>query len=341
MSANESEGLISPEEAFGGWPGMDIGGGEAAPEEAPAADEPEAPAAADVAPGEPEEAPAETTPAETVPDWQAYGFKTPDDMYASYKELQRTLTQQRQAPPVEEEEEEEATPTWQDHQFQALGEIPRVGLSAPQRTQLADLMTADPKAAALWALQNQQYMEPQDFKAVQNNWAQADPYEYNEFRDAIRTHMQETARAEAEESRNAYVLEQQRTSAINDAKTALPIMEERGEEFGKWLEAPENKDISAMLDGIQDPGRLRNALVSAFYQFAGPQLYTELVQSHQQAAQLEAERQAEAAAAAQQQAQTGRRASTQTRTAASSTPSAEGDADDAIRSLIGNPYGNS
>lgn len=343
--SDTGEDLASIDDAFGGWPGMQTGGEDVpaddaaiaqdvapAPVEAPAAADPEPPAA------EPTE---ESAP---VPDWQAYGFKTPDDMYASYKELQRTLTAQRQPQEAEEEWEEEEedpaqTPTWQSHQFQALGEIPRVGLSAPQREQLADLMGVDPKAAALWALKNQEFMEPQDFKAVQNNWAQADPHEYHEFRDALRTHLEHQARTEEEASRNAYVLERQRESAINEAKRALPIMEERGEEFGKWLEAPENRDISNMLDGIQDPGRLRNALVSAFYQYAGPQLYQELMASHQQAAELAAQQQAQAETEAQAQAKTGRRASTQTRTAASSTPAAE-DSDDAIRAAIGNPWGN-
>src|SRR6185436_20632114 len=94
-----------------------------------------------------------------------------------------------------------------------------------------------------------------------------------------------------------WVLTQQREHAIGEAKSALPLMEEKSEEFGDWLSAPENKDISVMLDQIQDPARLKNALVSAFYQFAGPQLYQELVSSHQQAAsaqqQLEAQAKAE------------------------------------------------
>lgn len=340
MSSNDDS--VSPMEAFGGWPGMDLGE-EPATETTPAA-EPEAPTEAEsgieppVVGGDPNDTPDEPE----LPEWRQYGFKDEEAMWNSYKELQRTFHARNQPQPEEEDddvEEEVEAPTWQSHQFQALGEIPRVGLSVEQRTQLADLMQVDPKSAALWALQNQEHMDPQDFKAVQNHWAQNDPYEYTEFRTALALHLQQQSRQAEEGPRAEYVLTQQREFAIQRAKEALPLMEERSEEFGDWLASPENRPISQMLDSIQDPERLRMALVSAFYQYAGPNLYQEMVTSHGRAAALEAERAAlvESENAAREAASRGGR--TQTRTAAAA-PDGGGDADDALRALIANPYGS-
>jgi hypothetical protein len=340
MSTNDES--VSVEEAFGGWPGMQN-------TETPPAEEPSAETPAEVVVpegGETAEQPAVTpgtdaTPAEPeVPAWKAYGFKDEGAMWTSYQELQRELTRRGAPAPAEEAPPaEEQQPTWQSHQFQALGEIPRVGLSAPQREQLGDLMQVDPKAAALWAYQNQQYMDAGDFKAVQNNWAQADPHEFYEFRDAIRTHMQEQQRTEQEMTQRDWVVTQQREHAIAEAKRALPLMEERSDEFGAWLAAPENAEVSNMLDAINDPARLQQALVAAFYQYAGPSIYTELTTSHQQAAAAEAERQRIAQEAADAAAAKGKGARTQTRTSAAGNSSGESDADEALRNLILNPHG--
>lgn len=342
MSTPDDGGMATPEEAFGGWPGMDMGGEAPATETPPA--EPEAPAEGDSGAQDATLTPAEDTPVEPdMPEWRKYGFKDEEAMWTSYKELQRAFHSRQPAPPEPEADEfedddEEAPATWQSHNFQSLGEIPRVGLSAQQRTELADLMQVDPKAAALWAMQNQQYMDQQDFKAVQNNWAQNDPYEWQQFQRAVDTHMQEQQRSESEATQREWVLTRQREDAIGEAKAALPLMDEKSDEFGDWLAAPENKDISVMLDGISDPQRLKNALVSAFYQFAGPQLYQELVSSHAQAAQQQTDLEAAAKAEEEARANASKGARTQTRTAAAA-PDAGLDADEALRQAILSPWG--
>lgn len=343
MSTPEDGGMATPQEAFGGWPGMDLETETAPATETPPAAEPEAPA--EGAPPEgapPTEGEATTEPEQ--PEWRKYGFKDEEAMWTSYKELQRAFHSRQPAPAEPEEafdeEDEAALETWKSHNFQSLGEIPRVGLSAQQRTELADLMQVDPKAAALWAMQNQQYMEQGDFKAVQNNWAQNDPFEYHEFRQAVQVHMAEQQRQESQASQQEWVLTQQREHAISEAKAALPLMGEKSDEFGDWLAAAENKDISVMLDSIQDPARLKNALVSAFYQFAGPQLYQEMVSSHAQAAQQQSELEAAAAAEEQARANASKGARTQTRTAPAA-PDAGLDADEALRQAILSPWGGS
>lgn len=345
MSAADDS--VSVEEAFGGWVGTDIGQEaetETAPPEtegaAPAGDEP----ASTTDPNESQEGSEEDHSEESgeaeIPEWKAYGFKDENAMWTSFKEAQRYITSLTTPQAEEEEEEEEGTPSFTAADFSALGEIPQVGLSHIQREQLANLMQADPKAAALWAMQNRSYMEPQDYKSVQNNWAQADPEEYHDFRDAVRQYQQDAQRQESEASQREWVLTQQREHAIDSAKQALPLMDERSDEFGEWLSQPENSDLSNMLDQIQDPQRLQNALVAAFYQYAGPQLYQELVNSHALVAQQQ-QQEAEAAAEAEQAAtQKGRRAGTQTKTAPSGGTSGAADADEAIRAAILNPYGS-
>lgn len=338
MSTPEDNSPISAEDAFGGWPGMDLGGEtETPPAEAPTPTEGET-----AAPGttESEEAPpteGEATTEPEVPAWKQYGFKDEEAMWKSYKELQGEFTRLKQGVPAVEEPEDEPAPTWKDHNFQALGEIPQVGLSAPQRTQLADLMQVDPRAAALWAYQNQQFMEAADFKAVQNNFAAADPEEYWSLKEAIAEHRQAAVRQESEASQREWVLTQQREHAIVQAKQALPLMDEKSDEFGEWLNQPENADISNMLDSIQDPSRLQNALVSAFYQFAGPTLYQELVNSH--AAVAEQQRVSDEAAKAEEAAReaASKRGRTQTKTSAAAS-STESDADEALRQAILAPW---
>lgn len=336
MSAQEP---ISFEEAFGSPATEPVT--ETAPVEtgaAPAGDEPAVP------PSDPNEQQAVSqdndTPAEPeMPEWKRYGFKDENAMWKSYKELQAEYTRVKQPAPAEEEPTEEPLPTWTDHNFEALGEIPRVGLSAPQRQQLSDLMQVDPRGAALWARQNEQFMEPQDFKAVQNNWAQSDPEEYWEFKQALADYQREQQRTESEHSQREWVVTQQREAAVQSAKQALPLMDTESEAFGEWLDQPENQAVSQMLDQITDPARLQQALVSAFYQYAGPSIYQQLVTSHQQVAQAEQERISAEEAAAAAAATKGRNARTQTRTAATTTATSENDADDALRQAILQPRG--
>ena len=339
MSANEEP--VSALEGLGGWPGMDL-------EEPPAPEETEAPPADSSAPAEDAAVDADAPPAsgedsagEALPEWRQYGFKDEQAMWESFKEAQRYITSLTQGGPEEEEEEDEEeapAPSFTSADFSALGEIPQVGLSHIQREQLANLMTQDPKAAALWALQRQEYMDPSDYKAVQNHWAQSDPHEYHEFRLALAFHMQEQSRQQEESSRTEYVLTQQRTQAINDAKAALPLMDERSDEFGEWLAAPENRDISNMLDSIQEPRRLQQALVSAFYQYAGPSLYQEMVSSHAAVAAAQAAEEQRVAAEQEALAAKGKGARTQTRTAPGTQNAS--DADDALRDAILNPWGS-
>lgn len=345
MSANDDTDPISAQDAFGGWPGIDLGGEtETPPAEEPSDGAPEVVVPEEGAPAE--HGPADgdgTPPAEPeVPEWKKYGFKDENAMWTSYKELQRAFHARNQPAAEEEEEEDEpASPSWKSHEFAALGEIPQVGLSAAQRTQLADLMQLDPKAAALWAYQNQEHMEATDFKAVQNHFAANDPEEYWEIKNAIQQYRQQQQYEETNASQQEWVLTQQRESAINEAKAAMgPVMEERAVEFGEWLEQPENKAVSDLIDSYRDPATLKQGLISAFYQFAGPSIFQEL-QTSQASAQAAAAAQAAAdAAAAEAAAAKGKGARTQTRTApGGGSNGATDDAADAIRALIANPHG--
>lgn len=314
-----------------GWKG-DVQPGEEAPEaEAPEAErqpveEESTPAVADRPDGWTDE------------DWAGFQKQFPNgspaDLWKHYSELRTRFSrgEHKQPEPAAEEEEEEVEPaSWRAHNFSSLGAIPTDGLSSVQRTELGELMQLDPKAAAHWAVANAELLTEDEFSAVQNNWHTADPWGAKRYWDSAMEAQRQEQLAEQYGPTASVVNEQQQQKGFELAAAAVPALEEHRVEFGKWIE--QNPGIDEQLTQITEPTQVRDALVTLFYSWFGPQALTRIHESEAaEAARLETERkEAEEAAAAVEKQQRGAR--TATRTAPATPAGGEASSDD-IRAAI-------
>jgi hypothetical protein len=290
---------------------------------------------------EPEPEPAEKPEDWSDEDWGAFQKQfpkgTPADLWKHYSALRTQFSrgeQHQPAPEPDPEPEPEETPaSWLAHQYQSLGPIPTDGLSVQQRTELADLMQQDPKAAANWAAANSHLLTEEEFSAIQSNWYQADPYGAQRAWASARDDYARQQQFEELAPRLAVVDAAQQVQGRDLAFQQMPIMLEQRDAFGKWIE--DNPEVDEQLSQMTDPQQIAQSLQVVFSNWYMPQLMAQQAQAAADATAAaeaaEAERvAAEEAAAAQQ-----RRGRTATRTAPA-TPSGGSPTDDDIRAAIRN-----
>lgn len=292
---------------------------------------------------EPADEPEDTPPAAVRPegwadeDWAAFQRKypggSPADLWKHYSHLQSEYSRIKNGvPPKEEVEEvEETPPSWTAHGFSSLGPIPTDGLSMQQKTELSELMQLDPKAAAHWAVANSEMLTEDEFSAIQNNWALADPWGSRRYWDQAREQVSQE-RQQAELGPRMDVIDmQRRREGVAMTEQALPDFVAHKAAFAQWLE--ERPQVDEYLATLTTPEEVSTALTGAFYQFYGPyrmSMDAEAAAKEEQRIAAEEAAAAEAAAAAET-------ANVRARTARTTAPAApagsEASADD-IRSAI-------
>lgn len=289
----------------------------------PAAADPEPPAA---------DAPVERPDGWNDEDWGAFQKKypggSPADLWKHYRALESDYSRVKNGVPPKNEPAPapEPTPTpesWRAHNFSALGDIPVRGLSNVQREQLGELMGVDPEAAASWALANAHLLKEDEFNAVQNTWAQADPHGYRTFW-AEQEELQRTAALEEQVGPTVdYATQQRQREGAQMAQAAVPDITAHLEPFKEWLEA--RPDVDQHFASLADPEQVKNAIIATFYQFYGP--YRLGMDATEQAAAAERERvAAEEAATAAAAAETSNRRAVTATAGARQSPAAAGEA---------------
>lgn len=247
------------------------------PEGEPPADEEEGPPAG--APGA--APPADPTPAAAVQpegwsdeDWAGFQKQfpngTPADLWKHYSALRTRFSQGEhlQPQPAADPEPEAAPPGFTHPDYSILGEIPVDGLTKPEIAALEGLMAEDPRAAAFWSLKNSEKLTQDEFDAIQNNWAANDPSAYRRFWAENDARL-ERERQEAEYGPRMEVVDEQRQrEGIAQAEAAVPDITAHKDAFRDWLR--ERPEIDAHLATITDPEGVKNAVMTAFYQFYGP-----------------------------------------------------------------------
>lgn len=282
------------------------------------------PSAGDSGGSEPE--PPATPPSEPQPEWAAR-FKTPEDIWKSYRELETKFSQRA---PEQPQQPQQAEP-------------PRVPIrpgDAPSEIKTeADLYgwaSTDPKGAAMFAIEERDRLTEEQFNTVMNNWYAHSPFEAHQTWAAAQNQYLQERMDERQALQDAHYLHQVRDQGIEQAIKELPMLQEYAVELGEFIE--KNPALNAMVEGGKTPEEIKNALHGIFYMMAGPKLATQVLEQKvsRQVADAEARQRAEeeAAAAAQRTQKAG---SIRRNTAAPpTTPDAQ---DDAIREMILNPSG--
>lgn len=271
------------------------------------------------------------TPEEVQERLYAGKYKTPEELEQAYEHAIALASRKGVEVPEVQPEPEAQMPTWRAPQYDALGEIPADGLSALQREQLSTLMQNDPKAAANWAAQNSHLLTEEEFGAIQGNWYTADPWGARQaWAAAEEAQRQERLQEEYGPTRQIVDM-QQAGLGMRAAMEAVPQMMEHKDEFAQWIE--DNPAIDDQLTAMTDPTEIRNALVTIFYNWYGPQALDRITQAE---AERAAREEADAAAAAEAEAasqQANSRARTLTRSAPA-VPAGSAASDDDIRAFI-------
>lgn len=165
------------------------------------------------------------------------------------------------------------------------------------RTQ-EDLYTfaqADPRAAAMFAVENRPRLTDDQFNTVMTHWGQSDPWGMTQFMAAATTEMAQQQAAEASEAQQAFYRDQIQDLGIAAAIEELPMIETYREQLGGFLEA--NPHLNDWLESLSSPEEIKGGITTLFYQMAGPQLAAQILQ---QQVQSQVQQQAAAAAAEEQ-----------------------------------------
>lgn len=296
---------------------------DAPPGEEPPADEGEGPPA-----GAPGAAPlAEDTLVAAVQpegwadeDWAAFQKKYPGgsagDLWKHYSALQSEFSRVKNGVGTPEPEPEAAPPGFTHPDYSILGEIPVDGLTAPERAAVEGLMAEDPKAAAYWSLKNSHKLTEPEFDAIQNNWAASDPQGYRRFWEENAQRLERERQEEEFGPRMEVVDIQRQREGIAQAEAAVPEITAHRDAFKEWLAS--RPEIDEHLATITEPEAVKNAVMTAFYQFYGPY---RMQMDATQAAEAEAA-EAKAAEEAEQAAAEAERQNKRARTATRTAPSA-------------------
>jgi len=228
-------------------------------------------------------------------------YKSVEELEKGYGEADKKLQQllaerqqwQRQAQPEPEPEPEEAPrPLFK-------GDTAEIKTEAD----LYNWAAADPEAAAMFAMQNHERLDPRQMDDVMNNWIAAQPWKATTTIQAWQTQMLREEFAEQRALADAHVIDQIRDAGIKQAIADQPLLEEHSQELGEYIEA--NPHLNQMVEGARTAAEVTNALHAIFYMMVGPKLATQVLESQvearvkaEAAAERKAKREAEAAASA-------------------------------------------
>lgn len=277
-------------------------------------------------PADPPAAPAGETPDQQVARLFAGKYKTVEEMERGYKELERTFSSR----PAD----------GQQPGAQPVAEAPKMPLFKGDTAEIkteADLYgwaAADPEAAAMFAMENHDRLNPEQLDTVMNNWIANQPWKATQTILAWNTQMMRDEQAESRRVQDEHYFNQIRDTGIEQAIAKQPLLQQHAKELGEYIEA--NQHLMQMVDGAKTAEEVSNALTAIFYMYAGPQIASQALEHRVALEVAETERkrlEKEAATAAA--ANVGRATSISRNTAPP--PSDGADYDEQIRDRILNP----
>lgn len=333
------DNMVSFEEAFPGVTPFgstgDSGGAADDPPSDPPADPPSDPdpvAPADggdggAPPPDPDPNAGAGEPPATDPEWVARGF-APEDFtekgWQTYRSLETRFSQTR---PVTEPalEEPPAPPP----------PVPlRPGVDGGEidtEEKLYSYAQRAPRDAAMFALENRERLNDEQFELVMNNWFASNPTQYMQQVMAWNNEIQEERYREQQAEKDAHYLNTIRDTGIEQAVAELPMIADYRAELAAFME--ENPHLNTWVEGLSTAAQVKSALHSIFYQMAGPKLAQQILES-QVATSVAATAAAEAKAAEEAAAAEQTTKAQSTRRSTAKPPDDEQAYGDAIRERI-------
>lgn len=167
--------------------------------------------------------------------------------------------------------------------------------------QLYNEAAAKPREVAMWAIDNQEILSPEQYENVMNIWFASNPHQYQMFWqraqiDGVMGMVQEQFQHET-----AQQMEQARDEGLKAAITENPLINEHRQQLGQYMLA--NPHLNDWVNSLRSKAEVKSAVEAVFYMMAGPELGRQVVEhkAASEAARIESERvaaEAETAAAA-------------------------------------------
>lgn len=178
--------------------------------------------------------------------------------------------------------------------------VPLLGSVAEIQTeeQLYNEAAAKPREVAMWAIDNQERLSPEQYENVMNIWFASNPHQYQTFWSQINNQGVIGMVQEQFQHETAQQMEQARDEGLKAALSDNPLIEQYRQPLGQYIVA--NPHLREWIDSLRTKGEVKSAVEAIFYMMAGPELGKQVVEhkAATEAARLEAERVAAEEAAA-------------------------------------------
>lgn len=175
-------------------------------------------------------------------------FKTPDDLAAAYRELEKKFHEREQEESDDDEWQEEPAPLLTFNRGEPETE-----------DDLIEWASDDPTRAALWAVENRERITDETFNEVYRQWWQERPWEASAFqREQDMLMMQEYMSQQItpfQQQREEQMLEKANQALLQ----RIPDIEQYAEKVQEFIQ---NNDVSSLIppEAMQNPELLANGI---------------------------------------------------------------------------------
>lgn len=156
--------------------------------------------------------------------------------------------------------------------------------------QLYNEAAAKPREVAMWAIDNQEVLSPEQYENVMNIWFASNPHQYQTFWSQVNNQGVMGMVQEHFQHETAQQMENAREEGLKAALTDNPLIDQYRQPLGQYMLA--NPHLNDWVNGLRTKAEVKSAVEAIFYMMAGPELGKQVVEHKAagEAARLEAER---------------------------------------------------
>lgn len=156
--------------------------------------------------------------------------------------------------------------------------------------QLFNEAQARPREVAMWAIDNQERLSPEQYETVMNIWFASNPHQYQMFWSRAQIDGVMGMVEEKFSHETAHQVENARNDGLKAALADNPLIEQYKPQLGQYMIA--NPHLNDWVNNLRTSAEVKSAVEAIFYMMAGPELGKQVVENKaaQEAARLEAER---------------------------------------------------
>lgn len=146
-----------------------------------------------------------------------------------------------------------------------------------------------PREVAMWAIDNQERLSPEQYENVMNIWFASNPHQYQMFWRQVDAQGLMGVVEEKFSHETAHQVETARDQGLKQALTENPLINQYRQQLGQYMQA--NPHLNDWVNNLRTTAEVKSAVEAVFYMMAGPELGRQVVENKaaQEAARLEAE----------------------------------------------------